>query len=847
MQQPECRMPRGTLNSELVSGSSFDEESSARDAVDPLASGLFSASPTPTQSQFAKVDWSTGSYVDSGVNKRESLKEQKKVYRKQKKRAANEILCTLRDPSVVLMADYLKVRGKLKSWTKFWCVLKPGILILYKSQKQKGGHWVGTITLSSAKLIERPSKKDGFCFKIYHPLDKSIWAQKGPKGEMYGAITQPLMYSSAIFRAPSEAAGKTWMDALVLALSCSSLITSGSRLTAVPETTQADSLQNGLASSYEAYREELDDSDREDHFKAAFQADLGEYGNGRAEGMVECSDESDSTTVTDTEDELGLVEDRLNVPLGETSYIENECDITNRGGAGDLSEEFADENKNIIWCLMKQVRVGMDLSKVTLPTFILETRSLLEKFADYYYHSDILSRAAKCDDALTRMKEVVRWYLSGFYKTPKGVKKPYNPILGEKFRCYFRNDETNSKTFYISEQISHHPPVSAFYVTNRHDGFSINCAVLAKSKFYGNSVAAVMEGVGKLTFLKLGEEYTITIPYGYAKGIITGSLTMELGGKVSIACDKTGYKTDLEFKLKPFMGSSGSSNKVAGKIRLGNETLFTIDGRWDQEMNLKDRSTGSVETLWKVDNETISRRLKRYTVPMDCQEEFESERLWLRVSEALKDSDQSRATHEKFLLEEAQRNAAKERKVTNAQYQPALFEMDELTGDWIYKYSDLRPWDPVNDITQYEKDFMVLTSTKHKTPLVRQMSIVNIDAPDSSPSKRHLHSMRKRRSKASDTSTPSHISDMEVHEKKLPDQTTNDSLMAPAEEEKEITLALLQKAQQDMNASLRNLQSVVVQVASQQDRGFLIQPRDWLLLAFILSLQTILQSICNNY
>lgn len=59
-----------------------------------------------------------------------------------------------------------------------------------------------------------------------------------------------------------------------------------------------------------------------------------------------------------------------------------------------------------------------------------------------------------------------------------------------------------------------------------------------------------MDGVGALTFLKLGEEYSITMPYGYAKGIIVGSLTMELGGKVSITCDRTGYKADLEFKLK---------------------------------------------------------------------------------------------------------------------------------------------------------------------------------------------------------------------------------------------------------------------------------------------------------
>lgn len=59
-----------------------------------------------------------------------------------------------------------------------------------------------------------------------------------------------------------------------------------------------------------------------------------------------------------------------------------------------------------------------------------------------------------------------------------------------------------------------------------------------------------MEGVGKLTFLKLGEEYTLTMPYGYGKGILVGSLTMELGGKVTIECSRTGYKTDLEFKLK---------------------------------------------------------------------------------------------------------------------------------------------------------------------------------------------------------------------------------------------------------------------------------------------------------
>lgn len=113
----------------------------------------------------------------------------------------------------------------------------------------------------------------------------------------------------------------------------------------------------------------------------------------------------------------------------------------------------------------------------------------------------------------------------------QGLKKPYNPIIGETYRCMWLHQKTNSKTFYIAEQVtwapeegilpdinlidqelippvshnshkattcyklttsvyvyfqvSHHPPVSAFYVSNRKDGFCLSGSILAKSKFYG--------------------------------------------------------------------------------------------------------------------------------------------------------------------------------------------------------------------------------------------------------------------------------------------------------------------------------------------------------------------------
>ena len=69
------------------------------------------------------------------------------------------------------------------------------------------------------------------------------------------------------------------------------------------------------------------------------------------------------------------------------------------------------------------------------------------------WYIDVYSRAVLEDDAFTRMKGIVKWYLSGFYKKPKGLKKPYNPILGETFRCYWKHPN-GSRTFYLAEQVN---------------------------------------------------------------------------------------------------------------------------------------------------------------------------------------------------------------------------------------------------------------------------------------------------------------------------------------------------------------------------------------------------------
>ena len=81
----------------------------------------------------------------------------------------------------------------------------------------------------------------------------------------------------------------------------------------------------------------------------------------------------------------------------------------------------------------------MDLTKIVLPTFILERRSLLEMYADFFAHPDIFTDIAIRSSAEERMVQVLRWYLSSFSASRKSTvaKKPYNPIIGEIFRCYY--------------------------------------------------------------------------------------------------------------------------------------------------------------------------------------------------------------------------------------------------------------------------------------------------------------------------------------------------------------------------------------------------------------------------
>lgn len=339
----------------------------------------------------------------------------------------------------------------------------------------------------------------------------------------------------------------------------------------------------------------------------------------------------------------------------------------------DCAEVLEDDNRSIIMGLIAQLRKGTDLSRVTLPTFVLEPRSLLEKITDFMSHPELVVVASKTTDPVQRFVEVCRFFLSGWHIKPKGVKKPYNPILGEFFRCEY-DLKDGSKAMYISEQVSHHPPISAYYYAIPEHGIFVSGEAHPKAKFLGNSAATIMKGYSRITFSELkNETYEITNPNVYARGILFGKMVMEMGDQCSIRCDSNDLICELDFKTKGFF--SGQYHTVTGKIKRQStsEVLYDISGIWTSELFIKGKNS-SKESFFNVEKYPV---ISKLTEPLDHQEWNESRKLWSKVTAGLVSSDLDSATNEKSFIENKQRQDTANRQKEGLQWHPRFFDLNK--------------------------------------------------------------------------------------------------------------------------------------------------------------------------
>ncbi|XP_061178111.1 oxysterol-binding protein-related protein 11-like isoform X2 [Saccostrea echinata] len=410
------------------------------------------------------------------------------------------------------------------------------------------------------------------------------------------------------------------------------------------------------------------------------------------------------SSVTSAPGPIIFPEEKPEGPINHEDEEEDEKGYTDE----DLSG--VEEHKTIILHLLSQLKLGMDLTKVVLPTFILERRSLLEMFADCMAHPDMFLKIPDLPDPESRMLAVIEWYLTSFHAARQGsvAKKPYNPIIGETFHCSWKipkksqNISNNSqlessvdgvtgsngidgsqpngtdgdlKLVYCAEQVSHHPPISAFYFECPEKQMCMNASIYTKSRFYGMSIGVNLIGKVSLRLLQHGEEYVFGMPSAYARSILTVPWA-EMGDKISISCAKTGYSAAVTFHTKPFYG--GKLHRVSAEVKDNSgEIICRIQGEWNSQLEFTYKD-GSKKT---IDVKDIPIRKKRVR-PVKLQGDFESRRLWQHVTNALKVHDVNTASEHKRVLEERQREGERHRKETGTPFPTKFFHKED--DGWLF-------------------------------------------------------------------------------------------------------------------------------------------------------------------
>lgn len=392
------------------------------------------------------------------------------------------------------------------------------------------------------------------------------------------------------------------------------------------------------------------------------------------------------------------------VHTSRTASSGNESEVTDDESLdGDENvDEVGDGQRSVIMHIISQLRLGMDLTRVTLPTFILERRSLLEMFADFLGHPDYFVRVADAATPEDRMQAVVKWYLTSIHVGRNGsvAQKPYNPIIGETFHCSWRiahkdapaqegDDTSNCKPKegkkkspyitirYVAEQVSHHPPVSAFFIECPEKQLSINAHIWTKSKFMGMSIGVNLVGDITLVIGSVRESYSLGMPSAYGRSILTEPW-VELGGRVNVACAESGCQAAIVFHTKPFYG--GKLHRVTAEVKNAEGTTLTrVQGEWDSALEFT-YTDGSIEVINVTDIPMVCHKRVR---PLAQQGPGESRRLWHDVSVALARGDVETATSHKRALEEQQRKEERERNAHSATFPTRLFS-SPAPDHWVY-------------------------------------------------------------------------------------------------------------------------------------------------------------------
>ncbi|XP_026529418.1 oxysterol-binding protein-related protein 3 isoform X7 [Notechis scutatus] len=181
-----------------------------------------------------------------------------------------------------------------------------------------------------------------------------------------------------------------------------------------------------------------------------------------------------------------------------------------------------------LWNILRN-NIGKDLSKVSMPVGLNEPLNTLQKLCEELEYSELLDKAAFTPNSFERMVYVAAFavsaYASSYYRAGS---KPFNPVLGE---TYERICEDKGFQFF-SEQVSHHPAISACHAES--DNFIFWQDIRWKNKFWGKSIEIVPIGTTHVILPGFKDHYEWNKVTSCIHNILNGQRWIEHYGEIII-------------------------------------------------------------------------------------------------------------------------------------------------------------------------------------------------------------------------------------------------------------------------------------------------------------------------
>ncbi|XP_042716614.1 oxysterol-binding protein-related protein 6 isoform X5 [Chrysemys picta bellii] len=329
-----------------------------------------------------------------------------------------------------------------------------------------------------------------------------------------------------------------------------------------------------------------------------------------------------------------------------------------------------------LWNILRN-NIGKDLSKVSMPVELNEPLNTLQHLCEELEYSELLDKAAETDDPYERMVLIAAFAASGYASTYyRAGSKPFNPVLGETYEC-IRED----KGFrFFSEQVSHHPPISACHCESKNFVFWQD--IRWKNKFWGKSMEILPIGTLNVTFPKYGDYYVWNKVTTCIHNILSGRRWIEHYGEITIRNTKSSVCIcKLTFVKVNYWNSN--VNEVQGVVMdQEGKVVHRLFGKWHE--GLYCGVAPSAKCIWRPGSmPTHYERyygFTRFAIELNELDPVLKEILpttdarFRPDQRLLEEGNVEAAATEKQRIEELQRSRRRNMEENNIEYKPKFFK-----------------------------------------------------------------------------------------------------------------------------------------------------------------------------